>query len=144
MASRAKAHITAVDPWYDPRPDTLDDPFGLITGDAVYQVFAENIRREGHAGKVTPLRTFSLTAAAIWVQPIGLLFIDAIHEYDDVKSDYLHWQRFIPVGGWIAFHDYTTEPDHPYRGVARAVDELEGWDEPVLTEYLWTAQRIAA
>lgn len=144
MAHAATAHVTAVDPWADPRPDTLDDPFALVTGDAVYERFSQNLTREGLWGKVTPLRTFSLTAAAVWVQPVGLLFIDAIHELEAVRSDYLHWQRFIPVGGWLALHDYTEDPEHPYHGVADAVRELIGaeWAEPIVTEYLWTALRI--
>lgn len=140
------AHITAVDPWGDPRPETLDDPFELTTGNRVYQRFMENLTDEGHWGSVTPLRTTSMVAAQVWVQPVGLLFIDAVHTFDAVRTDYLHWQRFVPVGGWLALHDYTTDVDHAYYGVALAVQEVieptENWAEPVITEYLWTAQRI--
>lgn len=140
------AHVTAVDPWADPRPATLDDPFGLIDGNGVYRRFEDNITSEGHWGTVTPLRATSTVAAAVWVQPVGLLFIDAIHEYDAVRTDYLHWQRHIPVGGWLALHDYTTDLDHAYYGVAMAVQEIieptDCWGEPVITGYLWTAQRM--
>lgn len=146
------AHVTAVDPWADPRADPgegcNDDPFGLGTGQSVYERFAQNVSAEGLDGRITPLRTTSLVAAHLWVQPVGLLFIDAIHEYEHVKSDYLHWQGHIAVGGWLAFHDYTTDPTHAYYGVARAIEEFVTpscqWSEPIVTEYLWTARRIVA
>lgn len=148
MARATSAHVVAVDPWADPRPGTLDDPFELVTGDAVYELFTQNLAHEGVAAKVTPLRTTSLEAAKIWVQAIGLLFIDAVHEYEYVRSDYLHWARNIPVGGWISFHDHTTDEDHPYYGVKRAIDEFVvasgQWSEPVIVEHLWSARRILA
>jgi len=146
-ASAHTSHVTAVDPWADPRPDTLEDPFELLTGDAVYERFAANIASEKLWQRVTPLRTTSMVAAQLWVQPIGLLFVDAIHEYEAVRTDYLHWQAFIPVGGYIAFHDYTTDPEHPYHGVARAIADwvpAEQWSEPVIRGYMWTARRILA
>jgi hypothetical protein len=141
------AHITAVDPWGAPRPGTKDDPFELGDGDGVYRKFAENVTIEGHWRSITPLRARSLEAAALWVQPIGLLFVDAIHEYAAVKADYEAWLPHIAVGGWLAFHDYANEPDHEYYGVAEAVEAVvvpSGlWSTPTVTEYLWTAQRVA-
>ena len=148
MAAATQAHVVAVDPWGDPRPDTLDDPFALVTGDAVFDLFMRNLAHEGVASKVTPLRTTSLDAARIWAQPIGLLFIDALHEYEHVRSDYLHWARHIPVGGWIAFHDWIDDPSHPYYGVKVAIDEVVigsgEWNNVEVTEHLWTAMRISA
>lgn len=147
MAAGSKAgygaHVTAVDPWQGPRPDSDDDPFGL--GDGIYERFAANITAEGHWGRITPLRTLSTVAAQSWVQPVGLLFVDAVHEYDAVKSDYLHWARFLPVGAWLAFHDYSTDPEHHYYGVKQAIDEVIGaeWAEPIVTEHLWTAKRLS-
>lgn len=148
MAGHTRAHVTAVDPWGDPRPGTLDDPFGLVTGDAVLAQFMDNVNRERCWDRVTPLRATSADAARMWVQPIGLLFIDALHTYEDVTLDYLLWQRHIPVGGWVAFHDWIDDPTHPYYGVKRAIDEevvaSEEWSEPTITEHLWTAQRLLA
>ncbi|HEY6568541.1 MAG TPA: class I SAM-dependent methyltransferase [Actinomycetota bacterium] len=141
------AHITAVDPWAPPRPGTQDDPFGLVDGDGVYRQFAKNLADEHHWGTVTPLRARSIEAAGLWVQPVGLVFIDAIHEYDAVRRDYLAWEPHVPVGGWIAFHDYTEDPAHEYYGVAAAVNGVVvpsgNWGTPEVTEYLWTARRVA-
>lgn len=144
-ASRG-AHVFAVDPWADPRPDTLDDPFELGTGDGVYARFCANVTSERLWHRITPLRTTSLVAAQVWAQPVGLLFVDAIHEYEAVRSDYLHWQRHIPVGGYLAFHDFTLDETHPYHGVARAIADIvpaEQWSAPVIVGNMWTSRRIA-
>lgn len=144
MAAAAKAghgaHITAVDPWAGPRPGSDDDPLGL--GDTVYERFSENVTAEGHWGAITPLKARSTVVAESWIQPIGLLFIDAVHEYEHVRDDYQAWERFIPSGGWVAFHDYNPDPAHRYFGVAQAIAEFViGWSEPVVTGSLWTARR---
>jgi len=36
---------------------------------------------------------------------IGMLFIDASHEYEDVKSDFYMYSRHVCTGGWIVLHD---------------------------------------
>lgn len=140
MAHRARAHIFAVDPWGDPRPETLDDPFGLVTGDAVLDVFLGNIRSEGYESRVTPIRGRSLDVARLWVQPIGLLFIDAIHTYEAVLADIDAWAPHLAPGAFVVFHDWTPDPEHPYGGVKVAVDERSpqlGWHSPALTNYLY-------
>lgn len=51
----------------------------------------------------------------------------------------------VPEGQRL--HDYANEPDHEYYGVAEAVEKVvvpSGlWSTPTVTEYLWTAQRVA-
>jgi hypothetical protein len=148
MAHAAQAHVTAIDPWADGRPNSKDDPFELGSGQAVYERFAANLSSEGLWSKVTPLRTLSTIAAQWWVQPVGLLFIDAVHELEPVKSDYLHWADRIAPGGWLAFHDYSDDPEHEYAGVAQAIEAVvipSGlWEEPIITLNLWTARKVLA
>lgn len=140
------AHVFAVDPWPMPRPGSRDDPFELQTGDAVLDVFQRNIASHGHGSIVTPLRGTSLDIARVWIQPVGLLFVDAVHDYEGVRSDYLHWQRHIAIGGVIAFHDWDTNPEHEYYGVHVAIEEFVAhspeWEplEPVGS--LWMARRV--
>lgn len=52
------------------------------------------------------------------LEKLGLLFIDASHEYQDVKDDISAWFSRVRVGGTILFHDYQSWP-----GVTKAVDE---------------------
>jgi hypothetical protein len=39
-------------------------------------------------------------------QTFDVVFIDGLHEYQQVKRDALNALRVVEVGGWIAFHDF--------------------------------------
>ena len=41
----------------------------------------------------------------LWDVDIDLLFIDGGHSYEEVKENTLNWERFVPPGGTILFHD---------------------------------------
>jgi predicted O-methyltransferase YrrM len=54
-----------------------------------------------------------------WVDgKIGLLFIDGLHDYESVKSDFRKFEPHLAQGALIAFHDYNED------GVRKAVDEI--------------------
>ena len=52
-----------------------------------------------------------------------IIFIDASHEYKDVKDDIRVWKSKLKKGGYMLFHDYS----HDGPGVVKAVDE---WKKP--------------
>jgi hypothetical protein len=142
MARSAKAHVVAVDPYPPPRPNSRDDPYDLGP-DGVMAEFHGNLTRLGLWGSVTPLRATSAMVAAMWQAPIGLLFVDAVHELDAVLQDYELWAPYITKGGWLALHDYDSTS---YPGVVQAVEEHimpSGlWVSSGQVGSLWTAQRI--
>ena len=115
----ARAHIIAIDPWGDPRPGTLDDPFGFVTGDRRSARSSRTTSTSGARGGEDHRVALhvSTEVAKVWTHPVGLLFIDAIHTYDAVRSDLDAGCR-PRHGGVLAFHDYEPDPDHPYHGVA--------------------------
>jgi hypothetical protein len=54
---------------------------------------------------------------------LDFVFIDASHEYADVKADILAWAPKVKIGGILAGHDY--HEDQAYNpGVYKAVNEL--------------------
>jgi len=55
-----------------------------------------------------------------WELPIGFVLIDGLHDYDNVKRDFSHFERHLVEGGYVAFHDYA----HYWPGVITYVDEL--------------------
>jgi hypothetical protein len=55
-----------------------------------------------------------------WNRPIGLLFIDGLHDYVNVSRDFAHFSPWLASRGYVAFHDYA---DY-YPGVRAFVDEL--------------------
>jgi predicted O-methyltransferase YrrM len=52
-----------------------------------------------------------------------LIFLDAMHTYEDVKNDIGRWWKHLRANGIMAFHDYGH--DH-FPGVKQAVDEVFG------------------
>ena len=69
---------------------------------------------------LNPIRLSSLESAKLYPdRSLDFVFIDASHEYEDVKQDILSWYPKIKKGGYIAGHDYTT-----FDGVQKAVNEL--------------------
>jgi len=53
-----------------------------------------------------------------------IVFIDAEHDYDNVKKDILAWHPLIKEGGIICGHDYASRE----KGVIKAVNEIYGVD----------------
>lgn len=68
----------------------------------------------------TPWKMTSLEASSLFDdKSIDFVFIDASHEYEDVKTDIFAWYPKIRSGGIIAGHDY----DDNWTGVKKAVNE---------------------
>jgi len=55
-----------------------------------------------------------------WQSPISILFIDGLHDYPSVARDFWHFEKWISIGGYVAFHDYA---DY-FPGVKALVYEL--------------------
>lgn len=138
-------HITAIDPFPDSGYDPNDDPFDLVDGDAVLARFVANLTAEQAWGRVTVLRATSLAVAKRWVNPIGLLFIDALHTYLDVRADCEAWLHHVTSGGYVAFHDWFDDPSLTHLSeVAEAVADAwtpDEWDVQPMSENLFVARR---
>ena len=91
----------------------------LITDkDWLYYQFLQNTRPV--CDTITPIRMTSLDAVSLYEnRSLDFIFIDASHEYEDVKKDIIGWYPKLKLGGIIAGHDYTS-----YDGVKQAVDEI--------------------
>jgi|HubBroStandDraft_6_1064221.scaffolds.fasta_scaffold75757_1 predicted O-methyltransferase YrrM len=104
--------VSAVDNW-DWHPEDWDK-------------FIENLRSTGLASSVCCEMGGSVSAAE-WRknESIDFCFLDASHDYENVKADLTAWWPKIKPGGVFAGHDYSgVAPDNPHRGVAVAVDEF--------------------
>ena len=92
--------------------------------------FFENMKKFHVENIVFPIQGSSETIGLKWKQPIKLLFIDADHSYDSVRTDIRVWAKHLVKGGIVAFHD--TEPKEfppglsspTYDGPTRAVEEF--------------------
>ncbi len=98
------------------------DPHGdyhLGGGIDSYGILRENLQRHGLEPWVELIRARSTEVA--WEGPIAFLFIDGLHDYENVRADFTHFASALMPGALVAFHDY----DFPHcEGVKQAVDEL--------------------
>ncbi len=91
---------------------------GLYDTMPTIEKFRQNIANAGLADIVELIPKYSFEV--LWDQPIGLLLIDGFHDYKNVSRDFFHFERWIVLGAYIAFHDYA---DY-YPGVKLFVDEI--------------------
>lgn len=63
-----------------------------------------------------------------------LVFLDAMHTYEDVLLDIKRWWPRVRNGGIMAFHDYG---HHDFPGVKQAVDEVLGVLQNVIVTLGW-------
>tara|TARA_R110000822_G_scaffold225456_1_gene358225 strand:+ start:935 stop:1504 length:570 start_codon:yes stop_codon:yes gene_type:complete len=70
---------------------------------------------------INPIRKPSLEASQLYKdRSLDFVFLDAAHDYENVKNDILSWYPKVKVGGWLAGHDYFLE----HFGVKEAVNEV--------------------
>lgn len=114
MAITAKA-LTSVDTFRANSAGQTQMPHETTFEDYVHAV--ARFRNAGwHVGT-------SEEAARIIKDKFDLIFLDAMHTYEDVKADIERWLPKLDTGGIFAFHDYG-HADFP--GVKQAVDERFG------------------
>jgi predicted O-methyltransferase YrrM len=122
MSDNTGGSVTAVDVWED--SDALD-AFRQNMGDNVF-----------------PYRMTSLTAAAMFAEQgktFDMIFIDASHDYENVKADILAWRPLLDAGGLICGHDYGRESvvGGGQYDVTRVVDELFPLHKVEVTGSIW-------
>lgn len=106
----------AIDTWRGSKEHQNDNS---VASNSLYELFLDNI--EPVKNVVVPVRKSSLEAVKDFADgSINVVYIDASHEYDDVKADILAWLPKVKRGGILAGHDYTWE------SVKKAVDETLG------------------
>jgi hypothetical protein len=94
----------------------------------LYDIFIDNMRPVEQY--YFPLKMTSLEAVNKFKDnSLDFVFIDASHEYEDVRDDIIAWYPKVKPGGIIAGHDYYHEEYDWFPGVKRAVNEL-------LTEFI--------
>jgi glycosyltransferase involved in cell wall biosynthesis len=114
VAPRARVH--AVDP-HEGEVGAVDT--GTETAFPTFDRFLGNLARAGVSSYVVPIRRRS--SDVDWRDPIALLYVDGLHDYENCARDFHHFEPWLARGGCAAFHDYATWP-----GVTTFVDELKG------------------
>lgn len=130
------AHLFLIDPWQLTQ-EYLHSATPISRKgkhyEKAYSTVASQFKNDPN---VTLLRMTSLEAIPHTPGNFDLVFIDANHEYTQVKKDILAWLPKVRPGGILAGHDYA--PDIPmFFGVKQAVDELFGNRVMLGKDRLW-------
>jgi len=96
------AHVYAVDHWVG---SSEHQHLFWEPGATTFPEFESNMEWLGLGDIVTPITGKTAEVAKTWDKDVGLLFIDAAHDYESVKADFLAWSPFVVAGGWVVFHD---------------------------------------
>ena len=90
-----------------------------VKNDVLYETFLQNI--DSVKDIIEPIRMLSTEASQQFSnESLDFIFIDASHDYDNVKADIHAWYPKLKVGGVFGGHDY----HRGWPGVRKAVDEF--------------------
>jgi hypothetical protein len=105
-----------IDSWKGISEDQKDEH---VKSNYLYELFIKNISSLSNI--INPIRMDSISASKIYKDnTIDFIFIDANHDYDNVKKDIEAWFPKVKIGGVIAGHDYTKY----WPGVVKAVNDF--------------------
>ena len=114
------------------------------------RIVARRVVAASDNGRVAWLRQSSDEAARTWSGTIDLLHVDADHEFEQVRRDWMTWHRHVPVGGAVAFHDsavfaggWTTPEWGPVRLVEEIVVQRPDWRLAARSDSLSVLRRVA-
>lgn len=103
----------------DPCEGNLSGVSSAWSGTSQLSIFRHNLTVLSLDGAVTLIQKKSTEVP--WASPIAFLFIDGLHDAQNVSADLAHFFPHVEKGGLVAFHDYGN-PDYP--DVKRIVDGL--------------------
>lgn len=120
IADNTAGVVYAVDTWKGTKEDGHYEELESKPEDWLYLQFLKNV---ADAPNVRPSRGTSLSnafGAACGHMSFDMIFIDAAHDYENVKADILAWRPLLAPGGLLCGHDF----DGGRPGVVKAVREL--------------------
>ncbi len=125
-AVRGEGHVWAVDTFVGTKEGGEAYPSIERFGGSTLDAFRQQLTQAGVSRQVSTMVGYTTEMAGKYEgNPIRVLFIDADHSYDGVRSDFETWWPHVAPGGLIIFHDYLMD------GVAGFVDDVIRHDERV-------------
>jgi len=124
VVRETEGHLYCIDPYINKAGD----------GRTIKKVWEQNVKDLGLTKYITLIEEFSpWVSLEEFKQPIDYLFIDGNHKTRWIIVDYHFWERFLRIGGRVAFHDWRPETEEGI-SVQRAVDIILEDDKEKLTE----------
>jgi tetratricopeptide (TPR) repeat protein len=114
LVDKPRAKIYCVDAWEGDGSSVtgLTREFikdSAVHGDDFFGMFESNMRNAGVWHNLTPIQGYTTEVVKTWNKQADLIFIDADHSYEGVRSDVRDWKDFVKIGGQILMHDVELE-----------------------------------
>lgn len=115
------AHLYLIDPW-QPSISYLESGSAVAQKQNTYEEAFNHVSTFFEKDpKVSIIKKTAESAAPEVPNGLDLVFIDANHEYHQVKKDILTWKKKVRPGGILSGHNYSRIR---LPGVKKAVDEV--------------------
>lgn len=123
----AGRQVHAVDAWSPGNYVASAMGAHFVPDDRALQEFRANTEQVGAAERIEVHRGKTTDVARGWQARCAILFIDAGHNYPEVRADVDNWLPHLLPGGLVLLHDTFSDR---YSGVIQAAGELlrDGWD----------------
>lgn len=129
--------------WEYHDPALVDPQLGVVD---TLPAFRRTLYRAGLEDYVIAVVGRSPQVAAVWRQPLGLVFVDGGHTEEHATADYEGWAPHLTTGGLLLIHDVFPDPadggQAPYRMYCRALNS-GAFTEVSATGSLRVLRRIA-
>jgi|APGre2960657404_1045060.scaffolds.fasta_scaffold01555_8 predicted O-methyltransferase YrrM len=130
--SNKKIKFDCIDTWKG-SVEHINDIF--VKEDTLYSEFLKNIEPVKHI--INPIRMLSLDACNLYADnSLDFVYIDASHEYEDIKNDILNWLPKVKNNGILAGHDFSWDD------VSKAVKEVLPHYDYYANENVWVHKKI--
>lgn len=134
-----KGKVIAVDTWEGSINEGIHKKMlADYSENQLFNEFKSNMSNLNLLDYIQPIKMDSIGASKLVHEEIGLLFIDAAHDYISVRKDFEFWAPKVKVGGFIVFDDVPSWP-----GPTRLVSELPRWYKQVaVSPNNWIVQKL--
>lgn len=133
LAQATTGHVWAIDTWRGAAEHV--EIMKELSPENLYKAF---LHYTAGIPNITPIRLPSVQAAQFIQSPLDMVFIDASHDYDNVRLDIETWLPKLRTGGVLCGHDYEYSA-----GVKRAVNELLPEARVAYGTDIWTYTKAA-
>lgn len=122
IQDRNEGRVYAVDTWRG--SSEHQNILKSYVEDQLYNEFIKNMKQLNLLDYIEPIKMDSIEASRKWplALKIGLLYIDASHDYLSVKRDFEFWSPFVTTGGYIIFDDVPS-----WSGPTQLINEIPKW-----------------
>lgn len=88
-------------------PELVDQETGLIDTFKIFRNVISNLSLED---TVVPIVAKSAVVARTWSTPLGMVFIDGSHTFENALKDYKNWVFHLLPNGYFVIHDIYPDP----------------------------------